>query len=123
MSELLKKAKDKQKKYHFIKELMVKAYDNSKKSKKKRKLEANLFVGEWTKLLGKEGKEAKIKFRGGVGYVPEDSIGEERVLEIYFIDVEQGDSILIQTPDDKRVLIDGGKNESAYSFIKWMVFK
>ena len=119
LSEVLKKAIDKQKKYRFVKELMIGAYDNSRDSKKKRRLEANLFVGEWAKLLGKDGKEAKIKFRGGEGYVPEDSIGEERVLEIYFIDVGQGDAILIQTPDDKRVLIDGGKDESAYSFIKW----
>ena len=29
-------------------------------------------------------------------------------LEIYFIDVGQGDSTLIVTPNDKTILIDGG---------------
>ena len=30
-------------------------------------------------------------------------------LEIYFIDVGQGDSTLIVTPNDKTILIDGGR--------------
>jgi len=51
--------------------------------------------------------------------VPSKDIGKERVLEIYFIDVGQGDAILIQTADDKRVLIDGGKDKSAHSFLQW----
>jgi len=91
----------------------------SEKKEKARKIVANLFAGEWTELLKTVGQEAEVKFRGGVGYIPIDSIGVERVLEIYFIDVGQGDSILIQTADDRRILIDGGKDESAYSFIKW----
>lgn len=122
MSELLKRAKDEQRDYRWINKLMTTAYDISMSEKKKgegRKIEAKLFVGDWTKLLETRGQEAKVKFRGGAGYVPVDSIGVERVLEIYFIDVGQGDSILIQTPDDKRILIDGGKDDSAYSFIRW----
>lgn len=47
------------------------------------------------------------------------SIGKERLLEIYFIDVGQRDAILIQTADDKRVLIDEGKDKSAHSFLQW----
>jgi beta-lactamase superfamily II metal-dependent hydrolase len=86
---------------------------------KKRKNVANLFVGEWAEMLETAGQEAKVNFRGGEGYVPLDALGSERVLELYFMDVGQGDSILIQTADDKRVLIDGGKDYGAYSFIKW----
>lgn len=105
MSKSLKKAKDAQKDYRWIKKLVTKAHDipiGEKEKGKKRQVVANLFVGDWTKCLETEGQESKIKFRGGVGYVPSDSIGKERVLEIYFIDVGQGDSILIQTADDKR---------------------
>ena len=36
-----------------------------------------------------------------LSYMPHD-------LEIYFIDVGQGDSTLIVTPNDKKILIDGG---------------
>jgi len=122
LSKSLKKAKDAQKDYRWIKKLVTKAYDISTgeaEKGKKRQVVANLFVGDWTKCLGTEGQESQIKFRGGEGYVPSDSIGEERILEIYFIDVGQGDSILIQTADDKRILIDGGRDKSAYSFIRW----
>jgi len=122
LSELLKSAKDAQKDYRWVKKLVTTAYDNpmgEKKKGKKRKIVANLFVGDWAKYLETVAQESKIKFRGGEGYVLSDSIGEERVLEIYFIDVGQGDSILIQTADDRRILIDGGRDESAYSFIRW----
>lgn len=40
-------------------------------------------------------------------------------MEVYLIDVGQGDSILIQTPDDRRILIDGGMDKSALSFLRW----
>jgi len=43
--------------------------------------------------------------------VPIDASGN---LTVYFIDVGQGDSILIQTPDGKNILIDSG-SDSAYS--------
>ena len=122
MPELLKSAKDAQKDYRWVKKLVTTAYDipiGEKKKGKKRRIVANLFVGAWTRYLETVEEESKIRFRGGGGYVPSDSLGEERVLEIYFIDVGQGDSILIQTADDRRVLIDGGKDKSAYSFIRW----
>ncbi|MGH1566062.1 MAG: hypothetical protein ACRBB5_01245 [Nitrosopumilus sp.] len=41
------------------------------------------------------------------------------MLEIYFLDVGQGDAILVQTPNDRRILIDGGRDAKAYSFLKW----
>ena len=51
--------------------------------------------------------------------MPRENISNKRILEIYLIDVGQGDSILIQTADDKRVLIDGGMDKSAHSFLRW----
>lgn len=38
--------------------------------------------------------------------------GKNSLLEIHIIDVGQGDSILIKTPNSKTLLIDGGTNES-----------
>lgn len=118
----MKSAQDAQKDYRWVKKLVTSVYKEPVSGKgkgKKRQLVANLFVGDWTKYLETSGQETKIRFRGGEGFVPNDTIGNQKVLELYFIDVGQGDSILIQTPDDKRVLIDGGKDDSAYSFIKW----
>jgi hypothetical protein len=35
-------------------------------------------------------------------------LSRSRQLEIFFIAVDQGNAILIQTPQDRRVLIGGG---------------
>lgn len=124
MSNLLKKelkeARGSQKDYKWTNKLLTTAYNATENDKKKdRQIVANLFVGDWVKVEEEKGQEKKVRFRGGEGFIPKDSVSPERTLEIYFIDVGQGDSILIQTPDDKRILIDGGKNNNAYSFIKW----
>jgi|GEM_PF-2280928 len=37
-----------------------------------------------------------------------DSVDEDELLTVHFIDVGSGDAILINTPSDKKILIDGG---------------
>jgi hypothetical protein len=58
--------------------------------------------------------------------VPEEALGDERLLEVYVIDVGQGDGILFHTPDDQWHLVDGGNaigdqdlNKGAPNFIRW----
>ena len=119
MSDNLAAASNAQRDYSFTKELVTPVYDMIKTPGQSRSLQAKLLVGDWVKTLNDDGENAEIAFRGGTGYAPSSSIGGDRLLEIYFIDVGQGDSILIQTPEDQRVLIDGGKNENSHSFIKW----
>ena len=48
----------------------------------------------------------------------EDNLIQKGMLEIYFIDVGQGDSTLIITPDNKKILIDGGPDDSCHKFLK-----
>lgn len=43
--------------------------------------------------------------------------GSSNTLRVYFLDVGQGDSILIDTPSRKQILIDGGKNRKVLSEI------
>jgi hypothetical protein len=81
----------------------------------------NLFLGEWVKLLDDPVPGAgrvHVKYRGGEGYILIDDLTRKRHLEIFFIDVSKGDSILIQSPDDRRILIDGGETEEAFEFIR-----
>ena len=115
---MLARAKEARKDYRWTKRLITTVYSDPM-SGAQRQVVANLFVGEWIKYLEDVGEEVRIRFRGGEGYVPRENIGNKRVLEIYLIDVGQGDSILIQTADDKRVLIDGGMDKSAHSFLQW----
>ena len=64
--------------------------------------------------------------RGIHGRVKVEDLGDESLLEFYFIDVGQGDGILIRTPDNKHILIDGGyarksqpSNKNAADFVDW----
>ncbi|MBN2431898.1 MAG: MBL fold metallo-hydrolase, partial [Acidobacteria bacterium] len=59
----------------------------------------------------------EVRFRGGSGFIRRNQLGPQRHLEIFFNDVDQGDSILIQTPEDQRILIDGGETDDAHAFI------
>jgi beta-lactamase superfamily II metal-dependent hydrolase len=64
------------------------------------------------------------------GFINADDLGDEALLEYYFIDVGQGDGVLIVTPDRRHILIDGGytrdkqpHGKSAADFVDWKFFK
>ena len=68
----------------------------------------------------------KVKARGRTGYVDVSKISNKALLEYYFIDVGQGDGVLIVTPDRKHILIDGGyirqnqiTKRNAADFVDW----
>jgi len=104
---------------YFTNQALVKVYDKPIVNKERKKI-ATLLFGEWIRTVEKIENEWKVDFRGGKGgYIKTDEFDENRKIEIYFIDVGQGDSILIQTQSDKRVLIDGGPDSSANNFITW----
>lgn len=103
--------------YAYAANPLVKVFEKRSGSKKV----ANLFLGEWTKILDKpipaEGR-IHVQYRGGEGYVGRDDLTRQRHLEIFFIDVSQGDGILLQTADDRRILIDAGESDDAHEFIR-----
>jgi beta-lactamase superfamily II metal-dependent hydrolase len=112
-----KSAEEKQK-YRWTNKLVTNVWTKPKGEEGRERL-SHLLAGEWVKVLEEGPEESKVRIRGGEGYIDTAAMGESRVLELYFLDVEQGDGILIQTPDDRRVLVDAGKDESVYSFLYW----
>ena len=73
---------------------------------------------------------SKVTARGKAGFVDNAALGNTPLLEVYFIDVGQGDGILIRTPDLRHLMIDGGyKRESqptgknAADFVDWKFAK
>ena len=103
--------------YAYAASPLVKVFEKSSGSKRI----ANLFLGEWMKILDKpipaQGR-IHVGYRGGEGYVERGDVSRKRHLEIFFIDVSQGDGILIQTSEDRRILIDAGESDDAHEFIR-----
>jgi competence protein ComEC len=48
---------------------------------------------------------------------------EGRLLKVHFIDVGQGDSILVQTPDGRNVLVDAGDEGSGDTVVRYLLSK
>ena len=91
-----------------------------------------LLWGDRVELLdGGSFSRHKVRARGRTGFVKKRDVGTESLLEFYFIDVGQGDGVLIRTPDGssedgRHILIDGGwprrgqpTGKNAADFIDW----
>ena len=86
----------------------------------------HLLWGDRVRILSVEGRRSKVRARGRLGWVDNSALGNKSLLELYFIDVGQGDGILIRTPDGRHILVDGGfprKNnatgKNAADFVHW----
>jgi beta-lactamase superfamily II metal-dependent hydrolase len=60
-----------------------------------------------------------VHARNADGWMRTEDIHEQRLLELNFIDVGQGDSCLIVTPDDEYLLIDAGQADNLWWFLRW----
>ena len=113
-------ANEGEKKYSRIKPIFTTVFTHP--SGQKRYDLAYLLVGTWVKKIGApigEKEEVNIEFNGGKGWILKKDLCDEKFINIFFLDVRQGDSILIETPKSKRILIDGGQDGSALSFLRW----
>ena len=68
--------------------------------------------------------------RGRIGWVKNSVLDGSSLLEAYFIDVGQGDGVLVRSPDGRHLLIDGGyprsrqpTGKNAADFVDWKFFK
>ncbi|HEX8353116.1 MAG TPA: MBL fold metallo-hydrolase [Pyrinomonadaceae bacterium] len=87
----------------------------------------HLLWGTWVEHQEEEsGDWAKVRIRGWdvnrekkIGWMRKKDLQENRVLEVYFIDVAQGDGCLLITPDDKFHLIDAGEGKNMAAYLHW----
>ena len=86
-----------------------------------------LIWGEPVEVLGSAAAgRSKVRAWGKTGTMASKDLEGERLLEIYVIDVAQGDGVLVHTPNDRWHLIDAGNtsenqqlNKGAPNFIGW----
>jgi beta-lactamase superfamily II metal-dependent hydrolase len=94
----------------------VVVYDNADG----KKAVQHLLWGDWMKLKdGRSGDYVEVRARGVNGWVHKENIQEERLLEIVFVDIGQGDGCLLVTPDDKHMVIDAGEGDNMARFLNW----
>src|SRR4028119_2359542 len=76
---------------------------------------------KWTSTLLKEvdGRWwVKIRSRQEEGWMNLDDIQLDRVLEVNFVEIGQGDGCHLVTPDDCHFIIDAGEGANMYRFLK-----
>ena len=79
-----------------------------------------LIFGDEVETTGvQENGRDEVIYRGRTGWVRSDRLMTDHPLEMYFIDVGQGDSAYIVTPGGRKVLIDGGQENEAFQFLVW----
>jgi beta-lactamase superfamily II metal-dependent hydrolase len=93
----------------------------------------HLLWGDGVRFVGSpsSGARRQVTARGGrAGFVTKSALGGKSLLEFYFIDVGQGDGILIKTPQFRHIMIDGGfprsvqdTGKNAADFVDWKFFK
>jgi beta-lactamase superfamily II metal-dependent hydrolase len=92
--------------------------------------QAHLLWGDRVDVSETGTLRSKVRARGKNGFVSNAALGDESLLEVYFIDVGQGDGVLIRTPDDRHIMIDGGykrhsqpTGKNAADFVDWKFAK
>ncbi|HEX9952807.1 MAG TPA: MBL fold metallo-hydrolase [Rubricoccaceae bacterium] len=79
-----------------------------------------LLWGDFVTLLGeRNGSWVRVRGRGEEGWMNEADLQPDRLLEVYFVDVGQGDGAFIITPDDRRIVVDAGEVDNLFRFLSW----
>ncbi|HUW97015.1 MAG TPA: MBL fold metallo-hydrolase [Anaerolineae bacterium] len=86
---------------------------------KGKKPRQQLIWGDWLTVKRAQGDWREVGCRGPDGWVHESLIQQERLLEVNFVDVGQGDGCLIVTPGDRFILVDAGAEDNMYRFLSW----
>lgn len=78
-----------------------------------------LLWGDWARVDEIDGQWVNIRSRRRNGWVRQEHLQTDRILEVNFVDIGQGDGCHIQTPEDKKIVIDAGEGDNMYRFLRW----
>ncbi len=78
-----------------------------------------ILMGTYVKIVEEDGDWYKVITAGPDGWMHKGDLSENMGLKVFFLDVGQGDGILIEIGKYK-ILIDAGPNDSMYRYLtKW----
>lgn len=77
-----------------------------------------ILLGTWAGVIADEGgNRVKVVTAGPDGWVDRDDLRDTMGLKIFFVDVGQGDGVLVEAPG-KRILVDGGPNTNLRRYLR-----
>ncbi len=79
----------------------------------------HLLWGDYARVTDVEDDWIQIRTRGDTGWVRRGDLQTNRILEVNFVDVGQGDGAHIQTPDDRALVVDAGEKDNMFRFLRW----
>ncbi|GGY00679.1 MBL fold metallo-hydrolase [Massilia dura] len=80
-----------------------------------------LLWGDELEVLGAsdDGRHLKVFARKSRGWMRVEDTLPDRLLEVVFVDIGQGDGALVITPDNRRYIVDAGKGDNMVRFLRW----
>lgn len=86
----------------------------------KKKLQ-QLIWGDFVRLRGEPDAEGwvPVHSRRTDGFMRKKELQDERLLEVGFVDIGQGDGTFAVLPDDRFLLIDAGQTDNMLRFLSW----
>ena len=96
------------------------AFVHQEPSRKAKKIN-HLLWGDFVRVLDeRQGEWVKVRTRGAPeGWMHDNDLQAERILEVNFVDIGQGDGCFIVTPDDQKLLLDAGEGDNMSRFLRW----
>ena len=79
-----------------------------------------LLWGDWLEVKSEASNGwLQIRARNQDGWMRNEDVQDERLLELNFVDVGQGDGCFIVTPKDRRILVDAGRDDNMFWYLRW----
>lgn len=89
----------------------------------------DLLWGDLVQIVRPSVSTCEVRARGVRGEVDRARLRSTPLLEVYFIDVGQGDGVLVRLPSGRHMLVDGGlarrnqmSGKNAADFVDWKFF-
>ncbi|MCB9233491.1 MAG: MBL fold metallo-hydrolase [Bacteroidia bacterium] len=105
--------------HKYASEGEVKIYEsvsNFNSASRPRKTVNTILMGTWVGVLEEKGLWYKVSTVGTDGWLLKSEVSDEMGLKVFFVDVGQGDGVLIEF-GGKKMLIDAGQNSNIKNYL------